>query len=201
MIGIGPRIGKQALRGGRRILRPAPRDWRVAASADVRYDGRTVGDGEESLGLHAASDSGRVATYELRSSGGLRIRRLTYFYQETSNGSGGGLRFFDENDQDLLGVATDNPEQEIDDANGFVEVSNGTGYDVWVKVEVIFDWAAETADVRFTSEDGSTSSYPDRPLKSGTPVATVQVWDQTNRNWQSHSIEMWVDAVEIALPG
>ena len=196
-VGVG--IGG-GVRGGC-ILRPAPRDWLVAASADVRYDERTYA-GEESLGLHAAREDGLIATYELRSSDGLRIRRLTFFYQETSGSTGGGLRFFDENDQDLLGVATDNPQHLIDDANGFSEGSYGTEYDIWVKVDVIFDWAAETADVRFTPqlEDGSPSRYPDRPLKTGRPVAMVQLWDQHLKEWKNYEIEMWVDAVEIALP-
>ncbi|ELZ48976.1 hypothetical protein C464_06180 [Halorubrum coriense DSM 10284] len=131
--------------------------------------------------------------------GGEQIRAFEFYWRETENSYGGGVRLKNSNGDYELGVATDNPAWVIDDANGQREPATGEGgYSHWVRFLVVFDWSAGTFSVDFESygPDEATYSESDIPLKQGVDVETVELWNyHVVGGWGDGALEMWWDGI------
>ncbi|GAB3669567.1 fibronectin type III domain-containing protein [Halopiger thermotolerans] len=141
-------------------------------------------------------------------SGGEQVDFVSYWWNETSNSWGGGIRLKNSNGNYEIGVASDNPQWEIDDANGAsgrfspVDQYDAAGvdyYDHWVWTGILFDWANSEATVAFWSPSGSVHYVETVPLKNGTDVETVELWSYSGGIWGDSDAkhEMWWDDIWI----
>lgn len=140
--------------------------------------------------------------------GGVRISKFEFWWQETSGGShGAGVRLVNSNGDFELGIATDNPQWYVDDANGLAEVKgDDNNYDRWVRFTVTFDWDAGTFDYDFEDPTaGTTRSGSGRPLKQGVDVETIALenFDTGGGGFRTsgNAVEMWWDDVLVEQPG
>ena len=135
-------------------------------------------------------------------SGGAEIGFFRFYYQETTNQSGGGFRLLNSNGNVEFGAASDNDEYEVDGATGITQLSDGSGYDDWVRVTLTFDWSAGTVDVEFYNipdDDTATGTFD---LKQGVDVETLQFDDYSSGSWQTgDSMDMWIDNVTYLTEG
>jgi hypothetical protein len=125
------------------------------------------------------------------------------WYQETVRSFGQGIRLRNSDGQYEIGAASDNPEWDIDDANGVSEVFNPADetYNHWVRIRFDFDWGASppTADVEFVRvSDGKRETYSDRPLKQGTDVESLELWNYSFDRWGNGNIVAWFDDIRSA---
>lgn len=130
-----------------------------------------------------------------------QINCLQFYYNETSNSTGSGVRVLNGNNDVELGVATDNPEWDIDDGNGLTaNVNTSANYNAWIRVAVWFDWSASTYDISISG--GGTRYYDTgRPLKNGNGVKYVQI-DEYNGGWQpGDAIDTWFDNFQVGTSG
>lgn len=146
------------------------------------------------------SNSSYLFRTDVNGGGGEQVSKVEYWFQETSGGStGAGLRLKNSNGDYELGVATDNPQWDIEDGNGFEKDVHPSypDYETWTRFTMTFDWDAGTFGVDF--EQPSTDiSYTDsgRPLMNGVDVEYVEAWDYFN-GWGGTSVDQWYDSVEI----
>jgi len=124
------------------------------------------------------------------------------WYQEARDSYGQGIRLRNSNGQYEIGAASDNPQWDIDDANGTNEVLDPAEYtyDHWVRIRFGFDWGASppTADVEFVRvSDGKRETYPGRPLKEGTDIESLELWNYTS-GWGNGNIVAWFDDIRSA---
>jgi hypothetical protein len=131
--------------------------------------------------------------------GGQPISRFGYFYQETNNSNGGGVRLKNSNGNYECGFATDNPQWDVDDASGVNQVRSLKAYEQWVRCTMTFDWNAETFDIGLESAN-TTFTDSGRPMKNGIDVQYVEAWNYTGGNWGSGvDHEQWWDDFEVRL--
>lgn len=167
---------------------------------DRVYEGQYAGySGTSTAGIPLA------ATIPDPLSGGQRIQKFEYFWQETGSSTGAGIRLINSNGGVELGVASDNPEWDIDDGNGIdATVYAGDGYDRWVRFTITFDWDNGTFDVDFEDlTSGSTYVDTGRPLKQGVDVEKIQLDEYNGGLWQNNdaSAEMWWDKIKFVTTG
>jgi hypothetical protein len=167
-------------------------DASFSTNTDRAFAGSTSGYATNSAG------NGHIAGATVWTGGGAEVSEFQYYFQETSNSTGGGFRLVNSEGLYEAGVATDNPQWEVDSGDGFNYVDGGPGYNVWVRVTVWFDWDAGAFTVEFVEVDGG-HEHVERgvPLKEGTDVEAVELWDQTGAEWQNNRIDMWVDDVSV----
>jgi len=120
--------------------------------------------------------------------------RITLYFQETAGSTGQGFRLRNSNGSYEAGVASNNPQWEIDDANGSATANDpGNGYNHWVEIIIDFDWANSEFTVTFTSEeDGVTFTSSPRPLKVGTDIKLIE-FASYNNGWGQSSVVSWID--------
>jgi len=132
-----------------------------------------------------------------------QLASFSMFYWEQSSGNGGeGWRFVDENNTIALGVASNNPQLVVEDNNGNEQVADPSWLDteMWIKVDVSFDWGAGTFDVTWTDAETQSNSYVEsgRPLISTSPVDTLR--GQTyNGGWGAGPTVHWIDDLEVTI--
>lgn len=152
-------------------------------------------------GFCSVAQSSNAQATRVLSSGGEQIKDFEFHYHETSSGNhGGGLRLQDSNGNFVIGAATDNPQQYIDDANGLRQVDSGS-YQVWYRVRFVFDWENGTADVEWeNTETNTTAVHSNRPLKQNTDIETVLIEHQNLETWRYGSnMNMWFDEMSYVL--
>lgn len=156
-------------------------------------------------GSHVAKIDTPLTEYQMRTApftNGKEISSVTYWWQETGAGSyGSGIRFRNSNGNFECGVATDNPQWDIDDANGFDQTVESAGYEEWTRFTVEFDWSAGTFGVDLEQPANNTTyTETGRPLKNGVDVQYVEFWDYTSAQWgDGGNILTWIDSVEVEL--
>lgn len=132
---------------------------------------------------------------------GVQITSFEYYWQETQNSSGNGIRLINSNGNVEVGTATDNPQWEIDDGNGLSEVTNyqTNAYDIWTRFTLTFDWGVGTFSVDFERPStGQNYTETGRPLKQGVDIARVQIDDFSGGTWQSGTgIDSWFDDITV----
>lgn len=130
--------------------------------------------------------------------GGAQPDYIEYIWQETSYSWGGGISIVDSAGNEVFGMADDNPQWDIKDANGWRQVYGGDGYDRWIKYRIEFDWVNGNCSIYF--EDLSTGSvYKESgiPLINATDVETLEIRNYHSDSWRTGSqFEMWIDAIQ-----
>jgi len=126
---------------------------------------------------------------------------IVYYYQETGDSFGSGVRFYNSNGNDELGTGTDNPAFTIDSSSGInTNISNSDDgqYDVWVKVIHTFDWSNNQVTVLFDRLDGSNSGQDTVTLKQGVDISRIELWN-LHENWGEGNLDAWWDEFSITL--
>jgi hypothetical protein len=141
-------------------------------------------------------------------SGGSQPDEISFYYRETGNSTGGGLRFLNSNGNEEFGMATDNPEWDLSDANSssgtLRQVFNPSSdeYGKWVYVRMYnLDWSAGTFDVLIQDTTGSYPDYTETgiPMRNGVDIEKVEIWEQNAESWDDGTgeIEMWFDDIKL----
>jgi hypothetical protein len=142
-----------------------------------------------------------IASFQPWSGGGTPITSVQFYYQESSNSSGSGFDIRNSNGNRELGVATDNPQWKIVDANGVNEIYSGNAYDEWHRVKVWFDWTTATpiATVEWRNMDSYFEVVSrDRPLVNGVDVAQVDHCDYHSGSFNADvATDTWIDSVVV----
>lgn len=126
---------------------------------------------------------------------------FTFYYQETSNSTGGGVRLLNSNGNYEGGIATDNPEFEVDfdSTSGFL--NSGATYDEWVEVFCDFDWSnggeVTISWSALSSGNGYSSTFT---LKEKVDISTVELWNYNNGTWGDGDLIMWWDELSFEAP-
>lgn len=156
------------------------------------YAGKTTGNLDDGV-PHATRDLGEL----------YQPKTVSWYFQESSNGTGGGLRLYNEDDDPVVGMASNNPEWVVYDATGTGQVDTGSTYNMWVYVEITFDWQNDQFDI-FIERQDNNYSYSDtaRPLNnpSGIRFLYLENYDSGGSRpyWlQRSDIEMWWDEIKM----
>jgi hypothetical protein len=134
-------------------------------------------------------------------SGGAEPAVFQFYWQETSNSTGGGIRLVNSDGNVEIGVGTDNPEWQIDDAASFRQIYNADGYNRWVRFTLIFDWAAEAYSYDFEDLQSGSTATGSGDLKHGKDVEQIWIENQNAEQWRDASMEMWFEDITLTLPG
>ncbi|WP_276261354.1 hypothetical protein [Haloglomus litoreum] len=130
--------------------------------------------------------------------GGRRPRRLSYYWLEREENTGGGLRVRNSKGAPELGVATANPGWVVDAAMGRNVVYEGDGYDRWVKVDVTFDWEGSRVEVAFEDLESGTTASRRTALGDGLDAEIIQVDGFTKgEGWVTDACHMFWDEVSL----
>lgn len=152
-------------------------------------------------GYYKAADTDGILDFATKNihPGGKQIDTFEYIWQETSYSHGGGISLVNSNGNEVFGMATDNPQWDIKDANGWRNVADTGQHDVWVKFTVEFDWTNTQCNIHFENLDGD-DVYEESgiPLINGGDVERVEIKNYGSNSWNSSAnFEMWVDAVQF----
>jgi hypothetical protein len=146
-----------------------------------------------------ATDVAHVSPSEL--SGGVKIDYVEFWYQEEGSSHGGGISIVDSSGNEVIGFATSNSDWCIKDGNGWEELSSNDGdTDKWIKVKIILDWDAGTADIEANQDGGTLYSYTDRPLINSTNVESIYFkgFANTGGGWESGTDQyMYLDDIVV----
>lgn len=85
--------------------------------------------------------------------GGAQPEYIEYAFHETTNSSGSAVVFYDSSGGWVAGFGTSNPDFEIEDGDGYTQISGGA-YETWFLVHYTFNWTAGTYDMTVTDEKG-----------------------------------------------
>jgi len=123
------------------------------------------------------------------------------FLQETADSAGHGVRLWNANDNVEVGIATNNPQWDIDDGNGVTQVFGGDGYDRWLRFTLTFDWVNSTFSTDLEDlSSGSTFSDTGRPLKFGDGVSYITLEGYNAGTWSGgFSTAAWWDNIELVI--
>ncbi len=164
------------------------------------WDGRSQGfgpsaarvyDGNASAGLAGSGVGGTVATDTVTANGSTP-GYFSFYFNEDRSSNGAALRLYDSDGRAVAGFATDNPQWELFDANGWDQVYSGDGYDRWVHVEFSFDWADDAYAYRVTDLESGTVRTGRRPLDSDRDLGSIAV-----ENYGGNDFHTWFDDVRI----
>jgi len=130
---------------------------------------------------------------------GARPNKFTYFYQETSSSTGGGIRLVNSDGNYEGGTATDNSEYDVDFANTSGEIMGTTGdYNQWVKVTWTFDWSNSNVDIRFDGLSSGITTTGTYSLYYGTDIRKVELWNYNGGTWGDNDLNMWWDKLRFS---
>jgi len=106
-------------------------------------------------------------------------------YNETSDSARGGFAIYNENENPIGAVFSDNPEVKVQHGGGetILLSSPSPSYDTWRQFEIIIDWGSGTFDVNWYDLDGSSSDQSGTGfsfINSSTAIGRVAISDE---NW------------------
>lgn len=158
--------------------------------------------GSYSAGIDTGSADTNVAHVSPSElSGGIKVDYIEFWYQESGGSHGGGVSIVDSSGNEVIGFATSNPDWCIKDGNGWEELSSNDGdTNKWIKVKIIFDWDADTADIEANQDGGTVFTYADRPLINSTNVESIYFkgFANTGGGWESGTDQnMWLDDITV----
>ena len=169
----------------------------LRATANRAYNGSYSGASDNGL-------SGSPNAFDFPYEGdAVEISKLTLWYYEKSNSAGGGQRFWGPNDNVILGIASDNPQLDVDDRNGVTLVYDPNSYDdaysSWIKLKIDFYWSNNQYDIYWeNSANGETYSESGRPLKRGGGIRRLTLENYSSSSWQDGSdLDMFWDDIEL----
>lgn len=139
-------------------------------------------------------------------SGGAEPSQFEFHWNEASSSFGGGIRLFNSGGNEEVGLATNNPQWDVLDANGIEEVYAGDGEGRWVRYTINFDWSAGTFSTDFEDlQSGATYSDSSRPLVNGVDIEEIRIEYYSSGNFvtgstgsSEKSIEMWFDDISLS---
>lgn len=159
---------------------------------------RTLIDGNS---FHGELDESNLQASATPYPGGYQIDTFEYWYQETSNSTGSGVRLVNSNGDYEGGTATNNPQYDVDFKNTSGQATDGDrgeNYDVWVNVFWDFDWPNNNVDVSFRElTEGSFICDNTFSLKQGVDVETVELWNYNNGIWGDRNLDTWWDELKF----
>lgn len=148
--------------------------------------------GNYGAGIDAGGQLSALASVELEQP--RAISTFRYYWLETSGSYGGGVRLFNGADEMEIGVATDNPEWVVDDAEGPQSVDSGTDYGRWIRTELTFDWDNSVVMVSVRDTESGTNYTGSHGLKQGYDIQRIELTAFTSRyGWENGSCEMYWD--------
>lgn len=164
-------------------------NWEVIRGASTSTEKQYNGSQSLNIGTWGIANSYPYTKRKVKD-GGHKLETFIYYYNEINDDSTGqGIRLMNSSGNYEFGVASQNPEHDIDDANGYSQVYDpGENYDVWRKVKVTIDWTAGTFDVEWSEGDASPYyTVTDRPLKENKDIEYIEVWgtDGDSEPWHS----------------
>ena len=106
---------------------------------------------------------------------GQQISKVEFYWLESDDSRGMALYLVDKDNNDVIGVGSDNPEWMVFDNNGVSQVHSGSAYETWHKIEILLDWGFGTCTVKWTPDGGSESVFPDLPMIKATNVAKISI--------------------------
>jgi len=141
---------------------------------------RTTKFSEHSAGAFGGSSTPRVLANDTVYSDGRKPDVITYRYRETFSSNGGGVRFVNSQGEYEFGIATDNPQYDISDANGVTNVGSGS-YDRWTEVVVEPDWQNNTFS--YNINNGEATGTGD--MKQGLDIEKISLEKFGGTSWRS----------------
>jgi len=135
-------------------------------------------------------------------SGGVQPEIFEFYYYETTDSTGGGLEFIDSNGNPVLGIASDNSEWDVIDANGVNELYGTTGiYGKWHHVHVTFDWVNGTCDIFWEDTTGGHfDTFTNIPLINNTNIEKLVIKNYQGGFASGEPYYMWLDNINFWLP-
>jgi len=98
-------------------------------------------DGNPSAGnFNGDTINAELVPSTIKELGGYRIKSIEIVWQESSSNNGFTFQFLDDSGNDLILLGGNNPQWEVEDADGITTPHNGSGYDRWVRYTAIFHW-------------------------------------------------------------
>ena len=120
---------------------------------------------------------------------------------ESGNTTGHGFALFDNNGNEIIGVALSNPEWNIKDSNGWEQVYAGDGTEHHIDVTIDFDWSAGKADITIKDESsGTTNTYSGRPLINTTNVEEIRLKNFDGSIWNSGACYADWNQIKMTYP-
>lgn len=165
--------------------------------------------GDASAGIETSTGAGRLASTDpAELDGGTQIDALSYYWRETAESEGGGLSLENADGDVELFVGSDNPQWVVinqPEGTEFTELYEGDGYDRWVRIDLSFDWDADTVSVTFTDTDSQTSRSGTYDLAQGANVETIGLTGFTHAEFENgdgfeaESCYMYWDDIQVTL--
>lgn len=181
-------------------------EWTVHDTNFGVYDSQDgfVYQGTYSAGIETSSAQLRVAeTIPAGFDGGRRPESISYWWYDRAHecGRGGGLSIVDSNGNEILGVASDNPEWGVIDASGPTGIGESGEYGTWTHFEITFDWEEGTYAFAGEDEAGNQQTHSG-DLRHNTDVETL-AFQSTDPQFRSNgwtageSACIWYDNLRI----
>lgn len=188
-------------------------NWNVNNS-DFVIKTDNVFQGTYSAGIEDSFNSVYLyATYPMSDT--RQISEMTFHYYETSSQSGSGVRLYNSNGNQELGIATNNPQwvfAPTDNEADIVEVfdggddPNGGGsavYNTWHRVNLVFDWGVPEVSWTWENLDDGITKTGTQPVQQGVDVDFVELHQFKGfggEAWATSgtpSAAMWYDNITI----
>lgn len=138
------------------------------------------------------------AFYNLKNA--TQISFFEFYYYETRDSAGSGMRLWNSNGNEEVGAGTSNPWWEFTDGTGDDTIYQNAPYNAWHKVTLTFDWANNQFDYNWkTISDGYTETGT-RSLSHGVDVKQVSMSNYqgySGNTWGPSPIQAWWDDITI----
>ena len=128
-------------------------------------------------------------------SGGVYVDSFEIYWLEETNQSGFTFQFVDSNGNVILEIGGNNPQWEINDADGSPEVFGGNGYDRPIRYLIEFDW--DNGKYSYTFEDINSGDIRtgNRTLFHNTNIEKFKIND-SNGSWGSADY-LYIDNISV----
>lgn len=168
-------------------------DWTVSINSNQAKSG--------SSSMYLGGNNGGAAAYNIFPgySGGARPSYFRFYFYETINSTGHGIRLRNSNGNYECGAATDNPEWNYS-TGGSTTTELGTSdgsYNTWHQVDFDFRWGESEVDITFTKPNGDSFGIALLPI-NGVDIERVELWPHNQDQWDSgnNNKDGWVDLLE-----
>lgn len=122
-----------------------------------------------------------------------------HWYEVKPSARGAGWRILNSGGDAECSFATNNPEWRIEDANGIQDIYPGDGYDRWIRVKFIFDWANGTFGYEIEDEQsGTVRSGSGHPLTYDQGANSFVITSYTSGSFgEAKDTQIWMDDILV----
>lgn len=129
-----------------------------------------------------------------------QVNLFEWVWAETQSGSFGcGIRIYNDNNDVVIGAATDNPEWYTwDPTFGSSQLYGGDGYERWVRTQLRFDWESGAVAIEFEDLQSGTikSTFIGFNTSYELDRAIITSFNTDNGGWVSgQNVNYWLDDV------